>query len=89
MFRNLATTARLTTFDQRGAGRSDPIDGGHPLPLVERVADLLAVAEAADVSRPVLVAMHDCGPVALLAATSSPDRFSGLALVNCLAQPVQ
>jgi pimeloyl-ACP methyl ester carboxylesterase len=77
---------RLITFDQRGAGRSDPLGNGQVLPLEERVADFMAVVEAAGADRPFLVATHDGGPVALLAATTHPDAFRGLALVNTAAR---
>jgi pimeloyl-ACP methyl ester carboxylesterase len=73
---------RLVTFDQRGAGLSDPLPGGHPLPLEERVRDAFAVFEAADLDRPFVLATHDGGPVALLAVTTQPDRFRGLILVS-------
>jgi pimeloyl-ACP methyl ester carboxylesterase len=74
--------ARLVTFDQRGAGLSDPLPGGNPLPLEERVSDAFAVSEAADLDRPFVLATHDGGPVALLAATTQPGRFRGLILIN-------
>jgi pimeloyl-ACP methyl ester carboxylesterase len=73
---------RLVTFDQRGAGLSDPVPSGHPLPLEERVRDAFAVSEAADLDRPFVLATHDGGPVALLAVTTQPDRFRGLILVS-------
>lgn len=77
---------RLITFDQRGAGRSDPLAPGQVLPLEERVADAMAIVEAAGADRPFLVATHDGGPVALLAATTHPTAFRGLALVNTAAR---
>ena len=77
--------ARLITFDQRGSGLSDPLTHG-PLPLEERVADLLAVCEAVGAARPFLVGTHDGGPVALLAVTTHPERFAGLVMINTAAR---
>ena len=80
---------RLVTFDQRGAGLSDPLPGGHLPPLEDRVGDAFAVFEAADLDRPFLLATHDGGPAALLAVTTQPGRFRGLILVStapCLRQ---
>jgi pimeloyl-ACP methyl ester carboxylesterase len=73
---------RLVTFDQRGAGLSDPLPGDRLPPLEERVGDAFAVFEAADLDRPFVLATHDGGPAALLAVTTQPDRFRGLILVG-------
>jgi pimeloyl-ACP methyl ester carboxylesterase len=73
---------RLVTFDQRGAGLSDPLPEAHPLPLEERVGDAFAVFETADLDRPFVLATHDGGPVALLAVATHPDRFRGLILIG-------
>lgn len=80
--RELARSARLVAFDQRGAGYSDPLPTGDPLTLEERMADVLAVVEEAGLQRPWLFAFHDGGPVALMLATSAPERFAGLLLIN-------
>jgi pimeloyl-ACP methyl ester carboxylesterase len=73
---------RLVTFDQRGAGLSDPLPGGRLPPLEDRVGDAFAVFEAADLDHPFLVATHDGGPAALLAVTTQPGRFRGLILIG-------
>jgi class 3 adenylate cyclase len=78
----VASFCRLTIFDQRGAGRSDPLADGVPLPLEARMADLVAVVDAASAEQPWLLAFHDGGPVALMAATTYPERFAGLILIN-------
>lgn len=78
----LAESSRLVTFDQRGARRSDPLTSDEPLPLEERVADALAVLDAAAVQQADVLATHDGGPVALLAVTADPGRFRSLTLVN-------
>ncbi len=81
-FRELARFSHLVTFEQRGAGLSDPLERGRPQTLEERVGDSLAVLDATDLDRPFVVAFHDGGPVALLAVTTQPERFRGLILVN-------
>ena len=82
----VASFSRLALFDQRGAGRSDPLSDGVPLPLEDRMADLLAVVDEAGMERPWLLAFHDGGPVALMAATTHPERFAGLILINTAAR---
>jgi class 3 adenylate cyclase/pimeloyl-ACP methyl ester carboxylesterase len=81
-FRELSRFTHLVTFEQRGAGMSDPLEHGRPLTLEDRVADALAVLDAVDLDRPCVVATHDGGPVALLAVTTQPERFRGLILLN-------
>lgn len=81
-FDSLRDRARLITFDQRGAGRSDPLLANAPLPLEERLTDAQTVMEAAGASRPYLLAFHDGGPVALLAVATHPEEFAGLILLN-------
>jgi class 3 adenylate cyclase/pimeloyl-ACP methyl ester carboxylesterase len=78
----LARFSHLVTFEQRGAGLSDPIASGQPLTLEARVHDALTVLDAAELDRPFVVATHDGGPVALLAVTTQPERFRGLVLIN-------
>jgi class 3 adenylate cyclase/alpha-beta hydrolase superfamily lysophospholipase len=81
-FEELARFTSLVTFEQRGAGLSDPLERGRLQTLEERVGDSLAVLDAADLDRPFVVATHDGGPVALLAVTTQPERFRGLILLN-------
>jgi pimeloyl-ACP methyl ester carboxylesterase len=82
ILREISRFTRVVTFDQRGAGLSDPLAGGRPLPLEERVGDAFAVFEAAGLDRPFVLATHDGGPTALLAVTTQPSRFRGLILVG-------
>lgn len=81
-FRELSQFTRLVTFEQRGAGMSDPLEQGRPQTLEDRVADALAVLDEVDLDRPFVAATHDGGPVALLAVTTQPERFRGLILIN-------
>ena len=81
-FRELSQFTRLVTFEQRGAGMSDPLEQGRPQTLEDRVADALAVLDAVDLDRPFVAATHDGGPVALLAVSTQPERFRGLILLN-------
>jgi pimeloyl-ACP methyl ester carboxylesterase len=70
---------RIVAPDLRGRGRSTQ-DG--PLGLTQHAEDVLDLADALELERPLLVG-HSFGAfVAALAAGTAPDRFSGLVLVD-------
>jgi class 3 adenylate cyclase len=80
----LETFTRLIVVDRRGVGCSDRLPPGDAATLEELVDDVLAVAAAAHVTRrTVLFGVEDAGFVAMLAAATHPDRFSGLILFGC------
>jgi len=60
----LAEVMRVIVWDKRGTGLSDPAT--HVPPLDERMDDLHAVLDAADVDRPELFGMSEGGPMSLL-----------------------
>jgi pimeloyl-ACP methyl ester carboxylesterase len=82
----LASFSRLVTFDQRGEGRSDPLTPGNDVTLEERLDDLLAVLDAADIDRTALLGTTDGGAVCLLLAAEHPERVSSLVLYNTWAR---
>ncbi|MFL6238172.1 MAG: adenylate/guanylate cyclase domain-containing protein [Actinomycetes bacterium] len=84
--RRLASFCRLITFDQRGSGRSDPVDANRPLLVEERVEDLLAVLDATGSRRATIFGFHDGGPVAMLLAATHPQRLASLILCNTWAR---
>lgn len=83
----LAAHARVTLHDRRGTGLSDDMGG---LPNLEtRAADLLAVLDAAEQERPVLLAAGDGGMVAAMLAATHPHRVAGLVWAGAQARTVQ
>lgn len=78
----LADAHRLVTFDMRGYGRSNipPADFTWSLDLL--VDDLLAVADAAGLSRFHLVGESIGGTVALAAALARPEKIATLTISN-------
>jgi class 3 adenylate cyclase len=82
----LESFCQLVTFDQRGTGRSDPIDPAQPPLVEERVADLTAVLDAATTSPVTLFGFHDGGPVATMFAAANPERVQSLILCNTWAR---
>ncbi len=74
----LSRRCRLVRFDKRGTGMSDPVT---ELPdLDQRLADLIAVMDAAGVQRGVLLGYSEGGSIAITAAVRRPDRVRGLVL---------
>ncbi|WP_033258694.1 MULTISPECIES: alpha/beta hydrolase [Kitasatospora] len=79
----LAPGRRVVAVDQRGHGRSTRRPAS-----VERaayVADVLAVADALGLERPLLAGQSLGGHTALLAAAAHPDRFGALVLLEAAA----
>lgn len=76
----LPATLRLIASDQRGFGESDHPDTGYTIPGL--AADLVAMLDALDIDRAVLVG-HSYGTfVARCAAMAAPDRVEALALIG-------
>jgi pimeloyl-ACP methyl ester carboxylesterase len=74
--RRLASFTRLTLFDKRGTGLSDPVI---EWPTVEdRADDIAAVLDAAGVERAVLFGVCDGGVLCALCAARHPERVAGL-----------
>ena len=80
----LAEVTRLIVWDKRGTGLSDPAT--HVPPLDERMDDLQAVLDAAEVDRPALFGMSEGGPMSLLYAATHPDRVHSLVMYGVSAR---
>ena len=76
----LPATLRLVAYDQRGFGESDHPDSGYTIPSF--AADLVALLDALDIERAVLVG-HSYGSfVARRATLAAPERVAALALIG-------
>lgn len=69
---------RVITFDPRGNGRSDRPASAEAYAETEFGKDILAVMDAADVERAVLVSLSAGAERSLVAAVAAPDRITGL-----------
>jgi pimeloyl-ACP methyl ester carboxylesterase/class 3 adenylate cyclase len=83
-FSRLASFTRLILFDKRGTGLSDRDVG--PATLEERMDDVQAVVTAAGSERPIVLGYSEGGPLAILYATTYPDRVAGLILAGTAAR---
>ena len=80
----LAGFSRLVLMDPRGLGLSDRLTDVPS--LEERVADLLAVLDAAGSERAALFGNADTGPACIATAARHPDRVSHLVLCGTFAK---
>jgi class 3 adenylate cyclase/alpha-beta hydrolase superfamily lysophospholipase len=87
--RRLSAFCRVTLFDRRGLGASDPLPVTGNSLWEDWVRDLNAVLEAVGAERPSLLASTDAGPMALLFAAAYPDRVASLILTNTGARTTQ
>ncbi|MCH7899967.1 MAG: adenylate/guanylate cyclase domain-containing protein [Acidobacteria bacterium] len=78
--RSLASFARLILFDKRGTGLSDPVPIDRPPTLEDRMADVNAVMDAANVDRGALFGFSEGGAMSALFGATYPDRISSLVL---------
>jgi class 3 adenylate cyclase/pimeloyl-ACP methyl ester carboxylesterase len=80
----LASVACFVMFDKRGTGLSDRTLGSGS--AEERMDDLRAVADAAEIEQPMTVGLSEGGPLALLFATTYPERVRSLVLWETFAR---
>jgi len=84
--RRVASFSRLIMFDRRGVGASDPVSLEALPNWEEYVDDALAVLDAVDSNRAVILAETNAGPTAVLFAATRPHRTQALILVNTAAR---
>ncbi len=83
-FEELASFARVITFDRRGTGQSDrPADLGT---IEDQVDDLRAVLDAVGSSRATLLGISEGGPMSVLFTATHPDRVAQLILFGAYAR---
>jgi class 3 adenylate cyclase len=82
----LASFSRLLVFDMRGIGMSRSIHGGSVIPVEYWVDDLEAVMDAVGSKRATLVALGQAAQMAVVAATTHPERVASLVLINGFAR---
>ncbi len=81
-FTHLSKTWRTVAYDHRGTGAT--ICPPETISLDNMVADLFAVMDFMQIETCVLAAESAGGMIAVNAALQHPERFAGLALVDCL-----
>jgi pimeloyl-ACP methyl ester carboxylesterase len=77
-FRELASFARLITFDKRGTGLSDRTTG--IADLETRMDDIRAVMDAAGSKRAAIMGVSEGGPMTLLFGATYPERTAAAIL---------
>jgi pimeloyl-ACP methyl ester carboxylesterase len=82
----LASFRRLIRFDFRGVGLSDSVAPSSPPTLEQWMQDALAVMDNAGSLRAAVFAPRDSSLMAILLATTFPDRVSSLVIVNGTAR---
>ena len=85
-FERLARIGRVTTFDKRGTGVSDPVPLAALPTLEEWMDDALLALDAAGTERVTVVGDTEGGIMAMLLAATFPERVSALVLVNAFAR---
>jgi class 3 adenylate cyclase len=80
----LLNFGRVTVFDKRGTGLSDPVEG---VPTLEdRMDDVRAVMDAVRIEHTALMGMSEGAPMSILFAATHPERVESLVLVGGMAR---
>jgi class 3 adenylate cyclase len=82
----LGSFARLIRFDRRGIGLSDPVSPNTPPTLEQWVEDAIAVLDAAESERAIILASAEASSVGLLLAATHPERVQSVVVVNAFAR---
>lgn len=77
----LCDVGRVVVFDKRGVGASDPITDWERSAQDQWADDLIAVVQASELDRPVLISWETFG-VGRFAAARRPDLFRSMILVD-------
>jgi pimeloyl-ACP methyl ester carboxylesterase len=80
--RRLGSFARVTALDKRGVGLSERMPSDDPPALETRADDLVAVMDAAGISRATILGSSEGGSLAAVFAASHPERVERLILHN-------
>ena len=80
--RRMAAFCRVVLMDERGAGMSDPVALAELPTLEQRVDDVLAVLDAADIERATCLGISSGTPVAIMLAVTHPHRVESLVLLS-------
>jgi class 3 adenylate cyclase len=83
----LARQTRLILWDKRGTGLSDPVN--RVPTLDERMDDLHAVLNSAEVDCPALLGISEGGPMSILFSATFPDRVRSMVLYGTAARFTQ
>jgi class 3 adenylate cyclase len=78
LFKRLGNIGRLITFDRRGTGLSDSVNGAPT--LEEQMDDVVEVLDAVGVAQAALFAQLEAGAMACLFAATHPERTRALVL---------
>ena len=84
--RRLAGFSRLIIFDKRGVGMSDPLPPESPPTLEERLEDVRTVMDAAGSDAAVLFGNSEGAQLAVLFATTYPDRTRAVVMMGGFAR---
>jgi class 3 adenylate cyclase len=84
--RKLGSFAKVIVFDKRGAGLSDPLEG--PETLEQRIDDVRAVMEAAEVDRASVLGISEGAAMAVLYAALHPRQVESLILYGAFARGI-
>lgn len=76
--RRLASFSRLMILDKRGTGLSDPVPTDRAPTLEDRMADVMAVMDAASCTAATIFGFSEGGATSALFAATYPDRTAGL-----------
>ena len=82
MLERLARFSRVILFDKPGTGLSDPVPAAPTID--QRTADILAVMDAAESERAVVVGYSEGGLPAMMLAATHPGRVEALVLLETL-----
>jgi pimeloyl-ACP methyl ester carboxylesterase len=83
-FGRLLRLGRVTVFDKRGTGMSDPVEG---VPTLEdRMDDVRAVMDVVGIKHAILIGNSEGAPMSILFAATYPERVDALVLYGGMAR---
>lgn len=82
----LASFSKLVLFDKRGTGLSDPVSEDQLPTLEQRMDDVRAVMDAANLNKGALFGVSEGVPMCALFAATYPERTTALALYGGYAK---